>query len=533
MVGNGTAFGYVWLSAANDYSAGTTINSNGRLIVSNAGSLGGGAVSISAGGGLNLRDNVTVGNALTLNGGPSDLAFGALHGTAGANAYGGNITVATGSRIAASNTAGNSLTVNGNITLGSNGLSFTAGSTATYAGGDIIVAGTISGTGGVTKNNATGTLTLTGANTGWSGNATIQGGNLAIGNAAALGTGTLLTMGITGSVATPGIRSTDATTRTITGAFGTFVGNSNSVYTFGAATGGTGNLNFSNTANASIGTAARIFAVHNTTRFSGGFTSTGSITKTGNGTMIMNGTSTYSGGTTVNAGTLGGNGKIGALTSIAGTTIAPGDGGTGTLQTGAATVAGTFAVEVDGANCDKLLSTTGAIDLSGATLTVTLLGGFSGPYVIAEGTSVTGTMTVPPGYAVDVSNGTQAILTQTGTPANFAGWASANGVTGGPNGDSDNDGIPNAVEYGLNLNFAGSDGAPGSFSGNVVTFNKRTATSGNSDLTYRIVISSDLGVTVPWTEVGSYIQNTTSVISAALPNGPAKNFASLQVIVNP
>ncbi len=66
----------------------------------------------------------------------------------------------------------------------------------------------------------------------------------------------------------------------------------------------------------------------------------------------------------------------------------------------------------------------------------------------------------------------------------------------------------------------------------MVTFNKRTATSGNSDLSYRIEISPDLGVT-PWTDVGAYTQNDGSVISATIPNGPAKNFARLRVVVTP
>jgi fibronectin-binding autotransporter adhesin len=535
IVGNGTALGYVLLNSPNDYTLGTTISNNGRLTAANNGALGGGTVSVSAGGGLNLRDNVTISNSLTLNGGPSDTAFGALHGFSGTNIYGGNITVATGSRIGTSNTAGNSLSVSGGISLGANALSFQAGSTAAFAGGDItVITGAITGSGTINKRNSTGTLTLQTANPAWTGIMNLEGGMLAIGNNSSLGTSAGSFTINAGNGVTTGIRSTDSTARSISKPFILTSGNATTTYVFGAASGGTGDLSFTSSTNIALGTVIRKFEVNNVTRFTAGFTggTNGGINKSGNGTLILNGTSTYTGGTTVTNGALGGTGTLAGTTSVLGTaTLAPGDAGTGTIHTGAITVAGTFAVEVNGANCD-LLASTGAIDLTGATLTVSLLGSFSGPYVIAEGTSVTGTMTVPPGYAVDISNGTQAILTQTGTPANFASWASANGVTGGPNGDSDNDGIPNAVEYGLNLNFAGSDGAPGTFSGNVVTFNKRTATSGNSDLTYRIEISSDLGVSVPWTEVGSYLQNTTSVISATLPNG-AKNFARLRVVVNP
>ncbi|MEY3895096.1 MAG: hypothetical protein RLZZ214_615, partial [Verrucomicrobiota bacterium] len=533
IVGNGTTFGHVRLSAANDYSAGTSVSNNARLSISNAGALGGGAVAVSAGGELRLRDNINVTNTLTLNGGPSDTLIGALHNESGANAYAGGITVASGSRIGAANTAGNSLTISGGISLGTNAVSFQAGTTGTYAGGDITVTtGAITGSGAVNKRNATGTLTLQTGNPAWTGTMNLEGGMLVIGSDSSLGTSAGSFTINAGTGVTTGIRSTDATARTIGKPIIITSGNATNTYVFGAASGGTGSLSFTSVTSTNLNAIVRKFEVNNTTRFANGF-SNGGLIKTGNGTLVMNGTNTYASGTTVTTGTLGGTGTlIGATSVLAAATLAPGDAGTGTLTTGAITVAGTLAVEVNGAACDKLMST-GAVDLTGANLTVSLLGGFTGPYVIAEGTSVVGTMTVPSGYAVDISSGTQAILTQTGAPANFAGWASANGVTGGVNGDSDNDGIPNGVEYGLSTNFAGSDGAPGTYSGNLLTFNKRTATSGNSDLSYRIEISSDLGVSIPWAEVGAYVQNDSAIISATIPNGPAKNFARLRVVVNP
>lgn len=532
IAGISTVGSTVRVTAPNNYTGTTTVNGSTTLVAAASGALGSGAVTVSSGGALHIAGGVSQNNALTLNGNPSDTTVGALHGLGGANFWNGDISLATGSRIVALNTTGNSLTISGNIGLGANALSFLSGTGGTFLGGDITVSGNISGTAGITKTNTTGTLTLLAANAGWSGNMTLQGGTLALGNNAALGTtGTLV---LTNSAT---VRSTDATARTIGKAFGTFAGTT-PTYAFGATAGGTGNLTFSNTANASIGTAARTFAIHNTTRFHGGFTSTGSIIKTGGGTMIMNGTSTYSGGTTVSAGTLGGTGTIGATTVLAGATLSPGDAGIGTLHTGAVTFSGgTFAVEINGSAADKLTST-GAVNLGGATLTVSELGNFTGPYVIAEGTSITGTMTVPAGYAVNISGGTQAILTQamltqTGAPANFAGWASANGVAGGANGDADNDGISNAVEYALNLNLAGSDGTPGTYSGNVLTFNKRPAASGNSDVSYRIEVSADLGTSAAWTEVAAYLQNDASIISASVPSGPGNTFARLRVVIAP
>jgi autotransporter-associated beta strand protein len=351
---------------------------------------------------------------------------------------------------------------------------------------------------------------------------------LSLDSASALGSGALTFSA--GNGVTAGIRSSNATARTVGNAVVFSSGNASNTYVFGAAT---GDLNFTSTANVALGAVVRKFEVNNRTRFAAAFTGTGAgINKTGGGTLILNGTSTYTGGITLTNGTLGGNGALGALSALAGTTVAPGDGGTGTLRTGAVTVAGTLTVEVDGANCDKLLST-GAMDLSGATLTVSLLGSFAGPYVIAEGASVTGTMSVPPGYVVSISGGTQVILSQINASTNFAAWASANNVTGGANGDSDRDGIPNAVEYALNLNPAGFDGAPVDFSGNVVTYHKRAATSGNPDLGYRIEVSSDLGTSAPWTEVAAYLQNDSSIISASVPSGSAKNFARLKIVIAP
>jgi lysophospholipase L1-like esterase len=69
---------------------------------------------------------------------------------------------------------------------------------------------------------------------------------------------------------------------------------------------------------------------------------------------------------------------------------------------------------------------------------------------------------------------------------NFATWASAHGVTGGANGDSDHDGISNLVEYALLLNPAASDGSPGTLTGNLLSFTKRAEAVANRDVTYAI-----------------------------------------------
>jgi hypothetical protein len=112
--------------------------------------------------------------------------------------------------------------------------------------------------------------------------------------------------------------------------------------------------------------------------------------------------------------------------------------------------------------------------------------------------------------------------------ANFASWAAENNVTGGPQGDSDLDGISNLLEYALNLNLTGSDGSPGTVSGRTTTFTKRAVAVTNNDITYAIEESDDLGISDAWAVV-TPTTNTTSEISYTLPLGSPKKFARLVV----
>jgi hypothetical protein len=103
----------------------------------------------------------------------------------------------------------------------------------------------------------------------------------------------------------------------------------------------------------------------------------------------------------------------------------------------------------------------------------------------------------------------------------------------GPNDDFDNDGISNLVEYAV----AGQDptvgnAAVGTFNGTTLSFAKRTGTNG---LIYAIQESTDLGLTIPWTEVpaGPSYTNDPSTISYTLtPGSPVRNFIRLQVLSN-
>jgi hypothetical protein len=117
------------------------------------------------------------------------------------------------------------------------------------------------------------------------------------------------------------------------------------------------------------------------------------------------------------------------------------------------------------------------------------------------------------------------------TGGNYATWASANNVTGGVNGDSDNDGIRNGVEYALQTNLSGSDGSVGSFVGNLLTFTKRQDAIDNGDVTYIIETSPDLTTWTP--QVTQNPGNTDGTISYSLPTGQGKLFGRLLVVIAP
>ncbi len=117
-------------------------------------------------------------------------------------------------------------------------------------------------------------------------------------------------------------------------------------------------------------------------------------------------------------------------------------------------------------------------------------------------------------------------VTKTTAPtSNFASWASSQipPVTGGPTGDSDNDGVKNLVEYALI-----DGGERGSFNSatQTVSFTKRAAPYG-TDITTAIEESDDLGVSDPWETVTAAVNGNT--LSYTLPNGKAKVFTRLKV----
>lgn len=209
--------------------------------------------------------------------------------------------------------------------------------------------------------------------------------------------------------------------------------------------------------------------------FSGDIAGGFGVTKEGAGTVVFSTAKSYTGATTVTTGALTVNGAlasggvtVGSGATLQGTgtlagsvtaagTLAPGTGGaTGVLVTGPATLTGTLAVKIAGTSNDMLVSA-GALNFSGATLTLALSGaGFTQAfYVIAQGTSLTGAFTsVPPGYAVTYT-ATRAILS-TAAGAAYAAWADSHpfanpGADSQPAADPDGDGLTNFQEFAFGL----------------------------------------------------------------------------------
>jgi autotransporter-associated beta strand protein len=114
-------------------------------------------------------------------------------------------------------------------------------------------------------------------------------------------------------------------------------------------------------------------------------------------------------------------------------------------------------------------------------------------------------------------------------PANrYEAWSLINNLTGGPEADANNNGIPNLIEYAL------ADGqARGTLSGNTITFTKRGAPYGE-DLSYIIETSTTLASN-SWTPVVTHNQAQLGIpISYTFtPGSPQREFARLRVVTVP
>jgi hypothetical protein len=118
----------------------------------------------------------------------------------------------------------------------------------------------------------------------------------------------------------------------------------------------------------------------------------------------------------------------------------------------------------------------------------------------------------------------------TGVATPYENWASSNGIPGeASTADHDNDGLSNGTEYALGLSPTQPNGAPGTLTGNVISFTKGAEAIANGDVTYIIEESDDLG---SWSAVVTQTPpNTDPAISYTLPTGKPKEFVRLKVII--
>lgn len=254
----------------------------------------------------------------------------------------------------------------------------------------------------------------------------------------------------------------------------------------------------------------------------------GLLTKTGAGTLELVAANSYSGGTNVTAGTLtasnglngsatgtgavtiasgatlNGNGAATGAVTVAGT-VAPGPG-IGQLRTGALTLTGTYACEIDGINSD-LLEANGNINLTGATLNLTqLTPATETSYVIG---SWTGTRTgsfatvtgLPSGLNVIYDEGAKLILVgvATGYTEWVGGFPGLSDTT--PGGDPDKDGFANVLEYilGGNPGVSSTAIAPTQVvTGSNVEFSFKRSDDSEGDTTQTVQWGIDL---VNWTDI--------------------------------
>jgi autotransporter-associated beta strand protein len=269
-----------------------------------------------------------------------------------------------------------------------------------------------------------------------------------------------------------------------------------------------------------------------------GSSTTGSFTKsTTAGTLTLNGTNTYTGSTTIGGGTL----KLGASASIASSasvTVAAG----ATLDTSdqatysvPATQPLTFAINANAGGSSGKIAAAG-LDVSSAVVTYSITGTPDDPvYVLATYTgTLAGTFssvpTPPTGYTLKYDHEGNKIALVQAAANDYAAWAGSQVpvVTGGPNGDSDNDGVKNLIEYALI-----DGGEHGSLTGTTITFTKRPAPYGG-DITYDIE-SSSLLTPGSWTTLAKppVAESTGSISYTFSPGSPEKNFFRLKVVKVP
>jgi autotransporter-associated beta strand protein len=244
---------------------------------------------------------------------------------------------------------------------------------------------------------------------------------------------------------------------------------------------------------------------------------TGTLTKSTAGTVTLAGLNTLVGEVSVDAGTLvlADNARLNF--AISGTSTANSISGAGT-----ATFDGDFAIDLVSGSPD--LTTGNEWLLVNPTLTESYGASFSVVGFTVKPDGVTWTRTVGANqWTFSETSGKLSV-----GPAGYAAWADANNVTESENGDDDNDGVINLVEYALGLDPQVSTVPAGTFVGNLLSFTKGPEAKAAGDVTYIIETSTSLD-TGSWAPAAA--TETTDAISFSLPpNQPGgKLFARLRV----
>lgn len=411
-----TGAGTLTLSATNTFTGGLSI-SGGTVIAGNTAHLGsnvaGNSIAITNGGILQYSAAFNSARAMSFGAGGGTIntngfnstISGALSGAGlitkagtgnltltGTNTFTGGLTITGGTVIAnnsarlGSNTAANTITLNGGALQF--GAAFTSARNMVIdAGNGTINSGTfantisgiISGAGTLTK-SGTGTLTLTGANT-FTGGLNITAGTISANSTARLGANT----------AANTIALTNGGTLLYTAAF-----DSARNMTVGAG-GGTINTGTFNTT------------------LSGDISGAGTLTKSGTGTMTLTGANTFS-NLTLNAGTvvMNGTGTVATAVNNGATLLGTGTTGNVTVNNGGRVAGGNsigtlnvngtvsfasgaqYDVEYDAATADRITAT-GAVTIDNGAVLNIIGSGAAGTYqpntvyTILSGSAVTGT----------------------------------------------------------------------------------------------------------------------------------------------
>ncbi len=412
-IGDGT----ITLTGTNTYTGGTAISA-GALQLGDGGTTGSitGNVVDNAALIFDRSDNVTYSKVISGTGTLTQAGSGILILT-GTDTYSGGTTISAGTlQIGHGGTKGS---VIGDVTDN--------GALAFDRSDDVAYSDTISGTGSLTKRGDD-TLTLSGANT-YGGGTTLSSGTIEIGNASALGTGSLsmaagTTLSFNGDYTisndiaitgdpyfTPPSGSTDsisgvisngssAGTLEMNGA-GTLVLTGTNTYTGGTVIStGTLQLGAGGTSGSVIDNitdnGAIVFDRSNDLTYSNVVSGSGSLTQQGAGKLTLTATNTYTGGTAISAGTL----QLGS-------------GGTGGSVKGDIDDNGALIFDrSDKATYSEVISGTGTLEQAGSgDLILTGTSTLTGATTVAAGTlSVNGSIASSP-VTVDLG----ATLGGTGT----------------------------------------------------------------------------------------------------------------------